>query len=308
MAIVLAFRLAIITAPLTYRVVNSGQPSLFAQSVWASRSLLARLSDPGESDEDLSAAVSDATGTVATVATYTGTFELRKLQVLFGRTSGGSLPEDDAIITFHFLRLAGGSPSDAWVSGDFTAVETAFGTMWGVLKQYTLPATALRQLRWYRTGPQVDTELGGPGRTGPPVRVFDSAVAGTGTASGIGAPQVAYTITEKTADKTAWGRFYVPGPFNHAAMSGTYGRIASSVQTVIGNAADAFYEACLANGTPVVVYSSAKAERPKASGGTLPAKGARALSVDELQVDDLYDVIRSRRYSTPLLRLLRTVG
>ncbi|HVJ22527.1 MAG TPA: hypothetical protein VM756_01175, partial [Burkholderiales bacterium] len=64
----------------------------------------------------------------------------------------------------------------------------------------------------------------------------------------------------------------------------------------------------LTAGVPIVVYSPAKPERPKKPSGTLPATVARALTVDTIQVDDIPDVIRSRRFNKTLLRVQRGVG
>jgi len=51
-----------------------------------------------------------------------------------------------------------------------------------------------------------------------------------------------------------------------------------------------------------VVWSIAKPERPKAGGGTLPAAPAVAYEVTSLQMDNLFDVIRSRRYDVATIK------
>jgi hypothetical protein len=304
----LIFRLAIALAPRVTRYVSSGQPPAGGAGLYVGAKLRERLEDPNESDADLTDAVAAASGTIAAVATYEETFETRKLQVLFGRTSGGSVPEDDAIITFHLLKLAGGVPEDEWIAGDFTAAEAAFDAFWTSVKVGYLGSTTLKQYRWYRAGPQRDDELGGPGRTGPPVRVVDKAVVGTAAGSPQAPPQVAISVTERTTDPSAWGRFYLPAPEADASQLAGTGRLAPAFQTIIANAADAMYEAWLLADTIAVVYSAAKAARQTKAGTSLPARAARALSVDTLQVDDLMDVIRSRRWRDPLLRLQRAVG
>jgi len=308
MAVVLAFRIAVALAPGGVRVVKWAEGPGVEEGVRLAKELQQRLADPAESDADLGAAVSAASGRMASVATYSTTFELRKLQVLFGRASGAALPEDDAVITYHFLRLAAGAPSDAWVAADFVAIETAFDNFWSAIKIDFANSLTLRQMRWYATGPQIDVALGGPGRTGPPRRVVDRNVAGGAMGSAMTSPQLAISVTEKTSDARAWGRFYLPGPFQPGGLMTAVGRLLTAGQTGIANAADTFYEAALANGTPVVVYSAAKPARATAAGGSLPAAVARALTVDNLQVDDIVDVIRSRRWNSPLLRLQRQVG
>jgi hypothetical protein len=69
-------------------------------------------------------------------------------------------------------------------------------------------------------------------------------------------------------------------------------------QADVADNADTMYESFVTNNTPAVVYSAATATRPT----------ARALGVGMVQVDDLFDVIRSRRWNEPLLRLQRAIA
>lgn len=306
MGAALAFKVAIALGPASVRVLSWAQGPAVDTATRIGRASWARLNDPAEADETLAALLSGEIGYSVQVTTFSTTFETRKLQAIFGRASGGAVPEDSAVCTFHFLKLTAGAPASAWVEADFTALETAFDAMWGSIKVKYYETTKLKQLRWYRAGPQRDEELGAPGRTGPPVRVVDRNVAGTVAASWPLPPQVAVSVTEMTTDPKAWGRFYLPAPA--VLVLDLSGRLEVSNQTLIGNAADTFYESALTNGTPAVVYSSLKSSRLTKAGLTLPAKAARALTVDKLQVDDLLDVIRSRRWASPLLRLQRQVG
>jgi hypothetical protein len=306
-AVVLAFRLALVLGPASVVVVRWAQgPGPANLPGW----LTAILSDPDEDDETKTAAVASWSGRVSEVTTFGDPFELRKLQVLFGRSSGAATPEDDAVITFHLLKLAAGVPSADWTVQNFVDVETAFDTFWNAIKNTQSVNLRLKQLRWYATGPQIDIALGAPGRTGPPRRVVERNLPGTSPFSPPVAmpPQVAISVTEKTAVASAWGRFYLPAPLATSAVWTGAGRLDPAYQTTLGNAADAFYEACRTAGLPVVVYSAAKPERETKAGLTLPAVAARALTVDQLQVDDLADVIRSRRWNAPLLRLQRDVA
>jgi hypothetical protein len=179
---------------------------------------------------------------------------------------------------------------------------------WTAVQDRYRPTTILDQYRWYAVGPEIEEALGAPGRTGPPRRIVDVEIAGTHSTSGVGSlpPQVAVSVTEQTSDPQAWGRFYMPAPA--AEWVTTYGRVHSTFHTALANAADTLYEACVTAGAIPVVYSSAKPERETKAGTTLPPKDARALTVDQLQVDDLYDVIRSRRWDAPTLKLQRAIG
>jgi hypothetical protein len=117
---------------------------------------------------------------------------------------------------------------------------------------------------------------------------------------------VALSVTEKTSDPKSWGRFYLPAMASSAENAN--GRVDATLQGAVADGVDAFYEACIAASVHPVVYSTAKPARETAGGSELPARGARALPVKEIQVDDLWDVIRSRRYNEPLLRLQRAIA
>jgi hypothetical protein len=70
-----------------------------------------------------------------------------------------------------------------------------------------------------------------------------------------------------------------------------------------------FHGACVAASMHPVVYSAAKPvrqtaaeKRTGATPGSLPAVPARALAITNYQVDDVPDVIRTRRWNEPLIR------
>ncbi len=234
------------------------------------------------------------------VANYEGTFELRKAQVRWGRNSGAAAGTDDAVTTHHFIKLVSGAPSATWVAADFTAIEAAIAAFWTALKTKYDPSYKYLQVRWYKAGPQISPPQ-------PPVRIIDPNVAGTSAVGSSLPPQVAVSVTEKTSDPKSWGRFYLPAPVVNNLSAG--GRmIESALQTPIADNADVMYEAFVTAGTPAVVYSSPKPSRPTAGGGTLPARDGRALAITSIQVDDLFDVIRSRRFNEPLLRLQRDIA
>lgn len=300
MAVVLAFRIAIALTPTAYRLVkweqaSTGQPGPTALG----RYLWDRLQGD-EDDETLTAAVSAETGMLSSVETVEGTFELRKLQVRWLRNSGAAAGTDDAVTTHHFLYAPGGTPSATWASAQFEAVEAAFATFWGTIDDYYKAGHGPHQHRWYKAGPGIVPPQA-------PVRVAEPDLVGTG-GSGLDqqAPQVAVSVTEKTTDPKSWGRFYLPAMASSAENAN--GRVDTALCTALADGVDAFYEACIAADVFPVVYSSAKAERETAGGTTLPARAARALPVKSIQVDDLWDVIRSRRYNEPLLRVQRDIA
>jgi hypothetical protein len=234
------------------------------------------------------------------VDTVEGSFELRKMQVRWLRNSGAAAGTDDAVTTHHFLYAPGGTPSAEWTATQFEAVEAAFATFFGTFDDYYGTNEGPKQIRWYKAGPEIVPPQ-------VPVRIVDLTPRGVGSASADNLPpQCAISVTEKTTDPKSWGRFYLPAML--ATVPNDSGRIDALPQGFIADGADAFYEACVTAGTIPVVYSTAKPSRSTAGGGTLPARDARALPVKQIQVDDVFDVIRSRRWNEPLLRLQRDIA
>lgn len=233
------------------------------------------------------------------VADVPAPFELRKLQVRISRQPAGRL-EDVDVMTFHFLKVVSGTPSNDWSSGtEYSAVETALSAMWTTDKTDYPSFMHLDQFRWYKDGPAFytlndDGSAYVPIGDNPATRVTEVDVAGTSSATAVLPPQVAWSITEITSSRRHWGRFYLPaGDANRLDATGLLG--ATELGSSLG-AAVTFYNACRAANAVPVVFSIQKPERPKAGGGTLPAVGAVAYEVTSLQMDDICDVIRSRRY------------
>jgi len=294
-AVVLAYRAAIALTPVAVRVLKYADGPGANELTTIPRSLWNRLLDPTETDADLSAAVSDSVGYAGNVTTFTGTFSTRKLQVSVAYGT-----EDVRVNTHHFLKVSGGAAVDTWAAADFIALETAYDTFWAAMKDTLPPAYVLSALKWYRAGPaDVPPQ--------EPVRAVDRSVAGTSIYASV-PPQCCASVTEKTSAGNAWGRFFFPAPGANSAYYGPTGRLITAYQTQLANAVDAWYETALAASLLPVVYSTAKPVRATASGGSLAATSARALTIDQLQVDDVPDVIRSRRHSSPALKLLRAIG
>ncbi len=223
-----------------------------------------------------------------------------KAQVEFSITDGTTVTDDKRVCTFHMVKLASGSPVDTWVEADFTGVESAIDAAWLAIKPLYQGFTKLSGIRWYKAGPQDAAPQ-------EPVRVVDRDVVGTSAAGQQCPHQVAVSVTEQTSSRRAWGRFYLPSP-NINLLNGSSGRYTSAGLTTIANAFDTMYEANKLANVPVVVYSAAKPARTTAAGTTLPAIAARALTVDQLQVDDVPDVIRTRRLKTTALKIQRAIA
>jgi len=300
MAVQILWKFAIAVAPALVRTANTADGAGAPGPADIPRLLWDRLSDPDEADADLEDALSAGTGSMWNVTTFSAPFSLRKAQVRWGRNSSAAAGTDDAVTTHHFIKLASGAPVAAWVSADFQAVESALETFWVAIKSNWSNKYSYKQVRWYTVDPAIAL-------SGPPVRVIDPAITGASSAVPH-APQVALSVTERTTDPKAWGRFYLPPPVANLTTTEDQGRGNDSFVAGVAAAAETMYESCVTAGVPGVVYSSAKPARETKGGTPLPAQVARALTVTTVQVDDLFDVIRSRRYNEPLLRAQQDIA
>ena len=86
-----------------------------------------------------------------------------------------------------------------------------------------------------------------------------------------------------------------------------YGRILTASAGAWADATDTLYQALKTAGLHPVVYRRELPEREKTNGATLPARDATAWDVEKIQIDDIFDVIRSRRFKQPLLRTQREI-
>jgi hypothetical protein len=208
---------------------------------------------------------------------------LRKLHVVFKRTATPG--EDVKVVTFHLAKNVSGEPSTNWVTADFVAAEARFGTWWTALKPFARNNVTLDQYRWYKAGP------GWP-ISGPPVRITSVAVAGTGASNSL-PPQCAIDVSEHTRVRKHWGRFYLP--LNNAGVDAN-GRVHATTQDAVHLASVALYNGLRADSIVPVVWSKAKPARTTKHGIALPPQPARAYAVEALKTDDIFDVIRSRRF------------
>jgi hypothetical protein len=244
------------------------------------------------------------------VTDFAAPFELRKLQWRISRAPAGGVVEDVAVMTFHFIKSAGGTPGTYVDSTDLPAVETAVGTYWTSIKPQYHSMYHSDMFRWYKDGPAFYSLNGDgtayvPNGSNPAIRVTDVDVPGTNAASNQLPPQVAFTITEKTSSRRHWGRYYLPAM--NSSLLDANGRVSSANVTARLAEAVTFYNSCRAASMVPVVFCIQKPSRPTAGGGTLPVQAAVAYEVLSLQMDDLADVIRSRRWDTPTIRSVTTL-
>ena len=173
------------------------------------------------------------------------------------------------------------------VTNNFVTDINAFWTLVsGSITQYV----TLREARFY------EVPEGGPfpirdprGHMGDPVKIAAINRPGTNT-SGAMPPQVACSVTFKTAHRLRWGRFYLPHPARNTV--GDKGALNADV-------ADAFLQGAHAltgrggSGCCLTVFSH---------------KYWNHEDPETIQIDDVLDVVRRRRYSRPTARWTLPAG
>jgi len=298
MGVVILFRVALYYAPRGTVWVGTAAGSGGASQAAIGEIQRRLANDPQESDSSLSDAASAFSGTVVSVATFTGAFELRKVHLIWSQVDYTVASDDSRIATFHLAKIAGGSVSADWVAADFTLLQNKFVDFWQAIMDRYHSGTVLDRLKVYKDGPAI---------VPPQVPVYDADlnIAGISGSSPL-PPQCAVSVTEIAGSKRNWGRFYLPAP--HASASNLWGRLSGGDQTDFADATDVLYEALKAGALHPVVYRPALPERQKKNLATLPARAASAMDVEQIQVDDIFDVIRSRRWKTPKLRTQRAIA
>jgi hypothetical protein len=223
--------------------------------------------------------------------------ELRRAMLVFDHPTAPLMGEDARITTIDFLNVTDGAPDSSWTAADYNNVNARITTFWNEIKPYYSEKTRLREIRYYAIGPEIE-------RSGPPrhVHVLNSLGGHTGAGSTPLPPQVAVTVTERTQSPGRWGRLYLPAPSvgqcqDGYLQAGPQGAIA----TAYANLVNAHGEEEI---VPVVT-SKAKPARTTKKGSTLPAQPWAAMSISRVQVDNIFDVMRSRRYREGITREIR---
>ena len=212
------------------------------------------------------------------------------MQIVFDRQALRP-DEDDAVITMHIR-------DKAWLLPDEFPITDpkrqnfvmAIDAWWAIVRPFVTSHVIMREARFY------DVPEGGPfpnkdprGHMGDPQLVHNFSNPGTNS-SGALPPQVAVSVTFKTAQRLRWGRYYLPHPArNTLDDKGAINR----------DCADALLAGTHeltrrdGNGTCLTVFSH---------------KYWNHQDPETIQVDDIFDVIRRRRYSRPQYRAVLPAG
>lgn len=196
---------------------------------------------------------------------------VRRALLVFDRDPPGTVTDDVAEMHFDFMNITGGDPDDTWTTTDFTTLETAITAWHTAMDPLITTAQTLREIRWYRVGTGVFPP-------NPAARV--TPIGATGSSSAVLLPpQCAISITQKTARRKQWGRSYVPGCTTNAlgAQGSMPNTVVDQVATATGNlvAAAASHE----------FYA-----------GVLSGVAGSFFATEHVQVDNVWDVIRRRRW------------
>lgn len=212
------------------------------------------------------------------------------VQMRFARSEPTGVREDLALIDLHMGIATGAGAWSELNDADAAAAEATLDTLWTTIKTLFTAHIILDSYVWRHYG--ADYPLGKTGLSKPSPIWRTTARTVAGTAATVTQPdQIATSVTFRTASRRHWGRVYLPALAT--GNSTAEGRmIAARCDTI----ATAFRTALVdlndnARQCDVFVWS------PKYRG---------QFSVSELAVDDVYDVIRSRRAKVPTYKKVFT--
>lgn len=180
---------------------------------------------------------------------------------------------------FDFLNTTGGTPDDTWTSGDYTTMEGHLEDFFDTVKVVWHPGFKLTDFNWYRVGSGIT-----PPNPAERMAHLASPIVGTGSTA-LMPPQVASTITFRTASRRSWGRTYLP--LGGAALTSSAVMLDSTVVDLLAGAADTLVTDAASDDFALVVVSATK---------------QAALNVEQVEVDDNVDIIRRRRWKSSTYR------
>lgn len=214
------------------------------------------------------------------------------LSLKMHNTAPSAVVQDDMYVGFDILNITGGVPDHTWTTTDFTTCESAFDTWFNAYKAFMPDWLTLTEYRWYvkSFNPLTTSKPFAP--HGPPIRITSRAL--TGTQSSYEAPQVAFTLTEKTPWSKHWGRVYMPYA-GGAANVIAGGRANATNCTTAATQYETLNQTLAAADFQMVV--------PSVQIDKTPAR--QLLTITSVQVDDVLDVQRRRRARNPAVRAIK---
>ena len=191
---------------------------------------------------------------------------------------GTPLTDPNVAVTTHDWGFPG---SEDPGEEDFELIEGRFDDFYAALAGFFGSGTKLTGYRWYKLDPD------GDGTTGESIRFTERDTTMTSSVT-MTAPQVACSVTQITYSRRRWGRFYLPF-VSRENISG--GRYSDGTVSAVANAAEDL-EQPVEDSWFSIVYSK-----------NLPY----ALPVQGVRVDNIPDIIRSRRWRAATKRETRVI-
>jgi len=213
-----------------------------------------------------------------------------RMEVHFARTVPTGLREDLAMYAICYAVEAGpGAPMSRLDTADAARVETSFAAKWNANVGFPVATDwTIKEFAWRHVGADFPLDKNGISKPGTYWRIQPSGVPGGASFARL-PDQVAITVTYRTASRAHWGRTYTGGYTTNACNDSLMGHITTAtVDSLALTFRDHFDD----------VYDDARKTWPF----VWSAKYRGALSVNELSVDDTFDIIRSRRAKFPSYR------
>jgi hypothetical protein len=183
---------------------------------------------------------------------------------------------DPCLMHFDFLNMTAGNPDDTWIAADYVNCETAINTWWSAVAAYPHSNIKFTTVLWHRVGTGVS-------KPNPAERIMTVGAPVTSSGGAGAIPQAACSITFRTGVRKSWGRTYLPlGP-----NAVTAGRPTAVAVDAIANATNTLVTSLASQDFYLVVVS-----KPLAS----------SLNVENVEVDNVPDVIRRRRWKKQTYR------
>src|SRR3954451_8186523 len=212
--------------------------------------------------------------------------EWRRVQLHWRDLMGPAVPANDRYCGYDIVNITGGAIDSTWTDADYASCEAKLNTFLTSMAPITSGITALMEYRWYRRSFNGYDDVKPFPDSGPPLRVTPHVQMGAAPTM---PAQVALSITEKTAWPKHWGRFYWPIGGGTTIIDTLSGHVAHATVDAAATATSTLYAALAgADFVPVVPVTQ------------VDKVAARALlTVSQIQVDDVFDVIRRRRPKAP---------
>lgn len=242
-----------------------------------------------------------------------------RLHVYYQRMRG-SVVGDDRALTTHDFGIDDATWPDAGggLTHNYATLEGDFLTFWNgcVTDANTGALVKPVQFRWYR-------QDSGSLPWGDPARVLDNPTA-TAAASSVSTcpPQVACSVTEITASRRHWGRWYFPSPPAFKCLPD--GSFYNQLSDGIAARAKTLYDSWNGRGVTPMVLGSVKSnfnlallpgtswlgqEFTKYVGKDVTQQRLLVgYPVEQLRCDDVPDIIRRRRFEAALHRATVTLA